>query len=510
MSSVIAGALSGALLVLCFPLSGFALLAWVALVPLLHQITRVGPRQGMLAGTVMGLVFHLGNLYWVSQVMVQYGGGIGRPTSMAVLLALVAYLSLYAAAFGGLAAAACARGGAAALFVTPLIWVGLDFFRQYPFGGFPWCLLGYSQVTFLPVVQIASLTGVHGVSLLVVLVNALIAYWFCRPERNRAAMAAIPVTALLGATLAFGHHQLSLPLPPPSFPVAAVQGNVLQEHKWDAGWAAKIFATHLELSSRAADQGARLVVWPESSTPFHFDGSPALADRMRDFVKDEKVFLLFGSDDYQIPSGNRATDYRAFNGIKLLSPDGELLLRYHKIYLVPFGEFVPLRSLLSFAEPLVQSVGDFSPGEDVVLGRVDGEKIGAFICYEAIYPDLARRFVKDGASLLVNVTNDAWFGRSAAPYQHLNMAVLRAVETRRYLVRAANTGISAVVDPYGRVLARGSLFVPEVILGKVGFRQGETFYVEYGYLLPRSMAVVTLVLGVALFALHIRDKRRHW
>jgi len=484
------------------------MLAWIALVPLLFHVTRVHPRRAMLAGAVMGLVFHCGNLYWVSEVMVQYGGGISRPTSVAILLALVAYLSLYAAAFGGLAAGACARGGASTLFVTPFIWVGLEFFRQYPFGGFPWCLLGYSQVSAPSVAQTASLVGVYGLSFLIVLVNALIAYLFCGPGRRLGVAAAIPVAMLVTAAVVFGRFELATALPPPSFPVAAVQGNVLQEHKWDPGWAAGIFARHLELSTEAAEGGARLVVWPESSTPFHFDGSPVASERMRHFARDNDVFLLFGSDDYEISKGS-PDDYRAFNGVKLLAPDGEILLRYHKMYLVPFGEFVPLRSLLRFAQPLVQSVSDFSPGQGVVVAEVDGEKIGAFVCYEAIYSSLARRFVEQGAGLLVNVTNDAWFGRSAAPYQHLSMARLRAIETRRYLVRAANTGISALVDPYGRVLKSGGLFVPEVVAGRVDFRNDKTFYVRYGYLLPRSMAVVTLVFAVALVALHLRDKRRY-
>ena len=507
MSSVTAGALSGAALVLCFPRSEIDLLAWFALVPLLFHVSRVTPRRAMVAGASLGLVFHLGNLYWVSQVMVQYGGGISRATSVAILLALVAYLSLYTAAFAGLAAGACARGGTGALLATPFFWVGLEYFRQYPFGGFPWCLLGYSQVSAPSIAQLASLVGVYGLSFLIVLVNALIVYWLARPGWRKAVTAAIPVVILLAAVIAFGRFQLAAAVPPPSFPVAAIQGNVLQEHKWDPGWAADIFARHLALSSQATEKGARLIVWPESSTPFHFDGSPEASARMRGFVEEHDVFLLFGSDDYE-STPDRPGDYRAFNGVKLLDPAGEVRLRYHKIYLVPFGEFVPLRSLLRFAQPLVQSVSDFSPGTDVLVADVDGEAIGAFICYEAIYSSLVRRFVEQGASLLVNVTNDAWFGRSAAPYQHLSMARLRAIETRRYLVRAANTGISALVDPYGRVVASGDLFVPQVIAGRVGFRHERTFYVRAGYLLPASMAVVTLAFAVALVALHLREQRR--
>lgn len=504
--NIVAGALSGTLLVLCFPRAGLALLAWVALVPFLYQITQVRPRQAMVAGAFFGLFFHLGNLYWISDTMFRFGDGIGRPTSVVILLTLVAYLSLYSTAFGGLAAAACLRGGATGIFVAPILWVGLEFFRKFPFGGFPWCLLGSSQVDFLPVIQIGSLTGVYGISLLIVLVNSLFAYWLCRPGLKRASMAAVPVAALVGATLFFGYWELARPLPAASFPVAVVQGNVLQEHKWKPEYRKQIFATHMKLSGEGTEQGVQLVVWPESSTPFYFDGGGAEAQHMRDFVNEKNVLLLFGSDDYEFLSGTK--DYRSFNGIKLLEPDGTVRLRYRKIYLVPFGEFVPLRSLLFFAKPIVQSASNFTAGTDVVVASVEGENIGAFVCYEAIYPNLTRRFVKAGAALLINVTNDAWFGRSAAPYQHFNQAVLRAIETRRYLVRAANTGVSAFVDPFGRILARGDLFTPALLVHNVSFRPDETFFVRYGYLLSQSMAVVTLLFGVTLVVLHHRDKRR--
>ncbi len=502
---MVAGAFSGTLLVFCFPRAGLTLLAWVALVPFLYQITQVRPRQAMVAGAFFGLFFHLGNLYWISDTMVRFGDGIGWPTSVAILLTLVGYLSFYSTAFGGLAAAACMRGGAGGIFVSPILWVGLEFFRKYPFGGFPWCLLGSSQTDFLPVVQITSLTGVYGVSLLIVLVNALIAYWLCRPGLKRALMAGVPVATLVGATLLFGYRELARPLPTASFPVAAVQGNVLQEHKWKPEYRKQIFATHMKLSSEGIEQGVRLVVWPESSTPFYFDGGPVEAQHMRNFAKDKNVPLLFGSDDYEFLSGTK--DYRSYNGIKILDPDGTVRLRYRKIYLVPFGEFVPLRSLLFFAKPVVQSASNFTAGTEVVVAAVEGENIGAFVCYEAIYPNLTRRFVKAGAALLINVTNDAWFGHSAAPYQHFNQAVLRAIETRRYLVRAANTGISAFVDPFGRVLARGDLFTPALLVRNVSFRHDETFFVRYGFLLSHSMAVVTLLFGVAVVALHYRDKR---
>jgi apolipoprotein N-acyltransferase len=290
-------------------------------------------------------------------------------------------------------------------------------------------------------------------------------------------------------------------LPEPYYPVAAVQGSVLQKRKWDPDFAGKIFSDHINLSRRATEQGARLVIWPESSTPFHFDETPIPAESMKQFARQTGVYLLVGSDDYERVGGA----YRAYNGVKLIDPNGEVTLRYRKIVLVPFGEYVPLRRLFFFAENLMEGVSDFSAGEEVLVAEVGGNGVGAFICYEAIYPDLVRRFVKKGAGLLVNLTNDAWFGRSSAPWQHLNMAVARAVETRRYLVRAANTGISAIVDPYGRVLEQSDLFTQELVSGRVSFLREETPFVRHGNLIAHASAAVTLLFGA--FAVRLRFGR---
>ncbi|MFQ5791437.1 MAG: apolipoprotein N-acyltransferase, partial [Acidobacteriota bacterium] len=325
MSAILSGVLSGVLLVVCFPRFDFHLAAWVALVPLLHHVSRSGFRQAVAGGAAMGVVFHLANLYWIANVMVRYGG-LDRPVGFAVLLALVGYLTLFTAAFGGLTAAACRLGGFRALFVTPVFWVGLELLRNYPFGGFPWCLLGYSQVSVLPILQLASITGIHGISFLLVLVNALIAYWLTGPGKKSILLSAAPVGAALAGVLAYGHAELSRPLPATSLRVAAVQGNVLQEQKWDPGYAARISADHLMLSVEAAGQGARLIAWPESSTPFHFDSTPALANRIRTFVREKEVYLLFGSDDYEFPSSDGTGDYRAFNGAKLLTPEGRAVI----------------------------------------------------------------------------------------------------------------------------------------------------------------------------------------
>jgi apolipoprotein N-acyltransferase len=263
--------------------------------------------------------------------------------------------------------------------------------------------------------------------------------------------------------------------------VGLVQASVLQADKWDPNRALENVQRHVELSRRAAAQGARLVAWPESAVPFLFDDVPAVAEELRVLARELSIYLLFGNDDREDPPGG---PYRAWVAAKMLTPQGELALRYHKIRLVPFGEYVPLQPVLTlggrFTARLVRQVADFTPGEEYGTGEVDGHRLSVFICYEAIFPDLIRQFTVRGAELLVNITNDAWYGYSSAPYQHLGMAAFRAVENEKYLIRAANTGISAVVDPRGRIVERTELFRPAILVREVAFVPGTTFYTRHG------------------------------
>jgi apolipoprotein N-acyltransferase len=261
--------------------------------------------------------------------------------------------------------------------------------------------------------------------------------------------------------------------------VGLVQANILQDEKWEPGKAQENFDRHVQLTRRAASSGARLVVWPESAVPHYFDLSPALAEELRELVRSHGIYLIFGNDDMDVGEG---LDRRVWVGAKMLTPGGELPFRYHKIRLVPFGEYVPMEALLSRAgvKKLVRQVGAFTPGTEPRVGHVDGRGFGAFICYEAIFPDLVREFVARGADLLVNITNDAWYGWTSAPYQHFAMAIFRAVENRKYLIRSANTGITAVVDPHGRVLEQTRLFEPAVLVRDVALVPGRTFYTRHG------------------------------
>jgi apolipoprotein N-acyltransferase len=245
-------------------------------------------------------------------------------------------------------------------------------------------------------------------------------------------------------------------------------------------------------------------VWPESSVPDYYDDGPPAARELQALARESQAALLFGNDDREIDGRS----LRVFVGAKLLSPAGELAYRYHKIRLVPFGEYVPMQPLLTLggrvAAKLVQQVADFTPGQSLSLAPVDGHLAGAFICYEAIFPELVRGFADGGADLLVNITNDAWYGRTSAPHQHLAMAAFRAVENGKYLVRAANTGVTAVIDPRGRIVDQTPLFERTVLVRDVPWVPGRTFYARHGDV----FAWTCLGLAAALAATALSRRRR--
>ena len=479
-------------------------MAWVALAPLLMAIPGTSGWRAARLGYVTGAVSAVGLLYWTALVVVQYGG-LPLPVAVLIMLALCLVFSVFPAVFGWALGRVTAVFGVAGLGAAPFLWVATEILRAKTLFQFPWCLLGYSQQGLPEMIQIAPVTAVYGVSFLIVLVSSLLALAALepRPSRRRAAAAAIGL--LLVATFGCGRWAMGRPpVETGRVTVGLVQGGIRQEDKWVPENAWQNVGRHLRLTEQAAAQGARLVVWPESAVPFLFDEDAALASMLREVAARRGIYLYFGNDDRERPDGGGRG--RIYVGAKLLAPDGAVVARYRKNQLVPFGEYVPLQPLFTlggrFAAKLVQEVSDFTPGTEATTGAVDGHAIGGFICYEAIFPSLVRRFPAEGAELLVNVTNDAWYGTTSAPYQHLAMAAFRAVETRRYLVRAANTGITAVVDPFGRVEARTRLFDATVLVREVPFAAGETFYTRHGDVFAYAC------LAVALAALAAARGRR--
>jgi apolipoprotein N-acyltransferase len=435
--------------------------------------------------------------------MVVYGG-LQSWVAVLVNALLVAFLALFPAFFAVVVRRIVLRLGPSALMAAPLVWVSTELGRTHLFGGFPWVLLGYSQASVLPIAQFASLFGVYGLSALVSSVSTGLAVFGLslgvpRPRGAGRRVQYVPLVVLLAlvATIAvWGSRRVAAAdwtRAGEPVRVGLIQGNVDQAQKWDPARATAILDDYLRMTRRAIAQGAELVVWPESSTPFFFEEveDRAGAEQVRTIARQARVPILLGS--IQVEHGPKEKYY---NSAFLVRADGITGGVYRKIHLVPFGEYVPLRGLLFFAAPLVEAVPETSPGDSAVLLPVDGHLVSTAICYEIVYPALVRRFVAGGSELLATITNDAWFGRTSAPYQHFAQASMRAIENGRYLVRSANTGISGVVDPYGRVVAQSRIFEPAVILSQARFLQTSTFYTRHGDVFAYASVVVAVAMLV--------------
>lgn len=444
-------------------------------------------------GLLAGVTYFVGTTYWTGSVMRQYGD-LSTPVAVLLMLALAAYLALYPAVFALVVHRLVVRLGAAGLWLAPAAWVTTELGRSYLFTGFPWVLLGYSQATVLPVAQLASLFGVYGLSALVALVSTSVVLLVFDRTSARWWMTGVAVVAV-AATAAWGSARMrdnALTREGSPLRIGLVQGNVAQDEKWDHQRADSIVRTYVDLGREAARRGARFILWPESALPFFFQEDPLAGDLVRRLAVETHTFLLFGSDQIE-----RTAPPRYFNSAFLIDPGGDVSAVYRKVHLVPFGEYVPVKRLLFFAGPLVQAVSDFSEGDRIVMLPVAGHRASTAICYEVVYPDLARQAVRSGSELLTTITNDAWFGRSSAGWQHFEMASLRAIEQGRYLARAANTGISGIVDPYGRVLARSPLFEQQVVVGDIRFLSGRTVYARIGDAFVYACAAATLAGLVA-------------
>jgi apolipoprotein N-acyltransferase len=474
---------SGLLLALSFPRIDLASVAWFALAPLFVSMSGRPFRSGFVAGVgFFGVV-----LYWLNIVMTTYGR-MHPLFSLAAYLMLVCYLALFFAVTTWAACRLRDRLGLSIVVTLPVFWVALEFLRSFLLSGFPWATLGYSQQSHLVLVQSADLFGVYGISFLLILSNATLArcwQWYAgRPAGLRPFPLPALVVALLlfAANAGYGFYRLGQRVDDreKTLTLGLIQGNIDQSIKWDPAHQEATVDIYRRLSAEAVRNGsAELLIWPESATPFYFQDGGPLASLVRKVPQEGAVGLIFGSPAYEMV--NRRYNY--LNSAYLLSPQGRVLGRSDKIHLVPFGEYVPLKSFLPFIDKLVVGIGDFSPGTVSPL-PMNGSEIGVLVCFEGIFPELARDYVAKGSDLLVNITNDAWFGRSSAPYQHLAMTRFRAIENRVWVARAANTGISALIAPSGRIVAQTPIFETRYLAGSVGLGAASTLYTRFGDLLP--------------------------
>jgi apolipoprotein N-acyltransferase len=500
--SIFLSILSGLLLTGSFPNIHISGLAWFALVPLLISIRNRTIKESFRLGLITGLVHYLTLVYWLAYTMQTYGH-LPLYLSIPVLVLMSTILALFVAVFSALINRLSPRPFVCFIMI-PVLWVSLEYFRSFLFTGFPWELVGYSQYTTLHIIQISDIFGVYGVSFLILLTNATIYSGILYLTGGDEQRATITRRLVIGTTLCtaiifgivwfYGAWRIKtiddLSMNSPSARMAIVQGNIEQTLKWDPGFQIETIKKYIKLSHLVKAQKPDLIVWPESATPFYFLHNRQLSAMILKGIKGTDTNFLIGSPSFV--QKNKTIKY--YNSAYLVSPEGRAYDKYDKAHLVPYGEYVPLRKWLPFLGKMVPQVGDFEPGDKGKTMTWNNHKLGVLICYEIIFPELARVMAKNGAELLINITNDAWYGRTSAPYQHFSMAILRAVENRRALIRSANTGISGFIDPVGRIMAKTQLFQDAALTHEMPILNTTVFYSRHGDLLAMTCLAVMLLV----------------
>ncbi len=510
VGGVFCACLSGLLMALSFPHWDLWPLAWVGMIPLFHALNGRTPREAAALGWIGGTLHYCIVLYWLVQTMQAYGN-LHLSLAAAVMSLLALYLALYWALFGAVLTLVRSATRADWIWIAPPLWCALEALRGVFLSGFPWALLGYSQWRLTRLIQIADLTGVLGLSFLLVWTNCALwgglMGWRAQglPHRRWALLRLGASVAMAGAAILYGAWRvqwvMAISREAPHVTVGIAQGNIEQHLKWNPDFQETTFRIYRGESLEAAKRGARLLVWPETAAPFLFQEDAVWRDRLLALSAEVQADILFGA----LAKGEGKKFY---NRAYLIGPDRQVRGLYDKMHLVPFGEYVPLQSYLPFVRRMAHMIGDFSAGQDPrPLVSSTGASVGVMICFESLFPEISRAFSRGNANLLANITNDMWFGDTAAPHQHLTLLTFRAVENRRWIVRAANTGISAFIDPAGRIVAEAPLFEPAVLVDNVSMLQVHSFYSRHGDLF--SLACSLWAGGMVLVSLGLAWRRRH-
>jgi apolipoprotein N-acyltransferase len=510
--------LSTGLQIVIFPLPNLYWLSWIAVAPLLVALIKArtpetlhlegparlvpaSPLQGFLLGYLCGILWLAGTCYWIFDTMHRYGG-LAIPVALLILIAFCLYVGLYHGLFGLLMALAAGGGGSVrrALVAAPFLWVAVELARTR-ITAFPWELLGYAQTGNFTLTRLATWAGVYGLSWEIVLVNSAFAAAFLVAKERRKWL----VVFAVGAAVVLQAGQLfSPPKLPTDRTALLVQPNIpIQE---GTAWTTDYFQgtlrdlTWISLHPAGGSEGHPydLIVWPESPAPF-FLNDPSFRQVAEMLAQQSRTWLLVGSVAVASASQSPQHESEDYNSAALFSPRGTLDGRYDKIHLVPFGEYVPFKSAFPFMNMLTQQVGDFARGSSRAPLPAGDQRLGVFICYEAIFPDEVREFARRGADVLVNISNDGWYGDSGAWKQQLEMTQMRAIENGRWLLVGTNTGMTVSVDPYGRIEAatgrkmRTALDAPYAPLSRT------TFYTSHGDLFAYLCAIISVAAIASRF-----------
>lgn len=489
--------LAAVLLIFSFPPFNLWHLAWVAFIPLFYILDNSTGREVFLFYFLSGLLFWLYHIWWLTYV-----------TFLGYSL-LVVYLASFSGFFGLSLKFLKEKTHHPLLFLAPPLWILFEFIRNYLFTGFPWSLVGYSQWKNTPLIQISSITGVYGVSFLIIMVNAALADAVIGKTRKNLRNAILSVL-LIGCLFATGENMMDRSRSEEGLKIIIIQGNIPQNIKWKKRYEEEILKVYTELSTEAVEESqSSLIIWPETAYPGYIQRGSRLFKKLENLILSIETPFLIGALSYR--------NGKNYNSAFLFSSSGEIEKIYNKLHLVPFGEYIPLKRIFSFLEKMTPEIGDYDKGEEYTVFSIqysalsdESSKAGkdrrfsVLICFEDLFPDLARRFTRSGANFLVNITNDAHFGDSACPWQHFTHSVFRAVENGVPVVRVANTGVSGFIDPDGRV--KEVFRKKGRAIGKRGwmahqlsFSSGKTFYTRFGdvfaYLNILYLAVLLSVLS---------------
>jgi len=478
MLQLILPALTGLFLAASFPKGDQGWLAWLAWIPLIIAVARSkGRRSAFTGGFFSGFLQFFILLIWIPPVLAQYGG-LSTALAWTAYTLLVCVLACYPGIACALVKHMMIRRGSGMILFFPIVWILFEFALSFsPLGGFPWLLGGYTQVKLLPVMQMVDITGIYGISFLVLGVNTGLAWIILqRQTRFSTYIPLLSAAVLVAACFLYGQYSLKhWEALKPRFRAAMLQGNLSEEDPV-AVLAEKFQEGYLRMADELNPQGADLLILPESPAPTFFQFDEAYRASMESLAKRYPLGLVLSNIQYRQEEGAR----RYFNSAFFLDHQGALVGIYDKIHRVPFGEYIPLQGLFSFIETITKDVGGFYAGENIQIVPLGGHPANAIICFEAVFPGLVRRFVDQGSQLIINLTNDGWYGISAAPYQHLMISRVRAIENRRYFLRATNSGITALIEPTGRIQSATGLNQVAIGRGYFDFLTEKTFYTRYG------------------------------
>ncbi len=463
---------------------------FLAFIPFLWAVLHCKKRV-FLTGFIFGFLSNAGVFWWISTLIVE---DVSRILIASGVVILILYLSFYWGLVALLISKVKKISPTIAIFSFPFFWISFEFFRSLTSQlGFPWCSVGYSLSNIPSMIQIASITGISGLGFSILIFNSLIYWSITRKHRKRMILGLCFFICLFILQAASGNLIISTAKKGETVRVSLVQANILPEVKRGNEVDERLSILR-SLTLDSAIRGSDLIVWSETSIPCYYRESSGCIKRIKNLVKEIGIPLVAGAPEYV---GERKAKKRfIYNSAFLISDAGKTIGRYRKIYLVPFGEHLPFDNTFPVLRKIHFGQGDFSPGREFTVLSQGRFKFSVLICFESIFPRLVRKFVRNGAELLVNITEDSWFGKTSGPYQHAEMAIMRAVENRVSVARCGNTGISMLVDPYGRVLKTSKIFERIIIEGEIPLRRGTSFYTRFGDLFAWVIVAISILLFI--------------